>query len=112
MKPDAPKPILCGPDFSGNAPHAAIVADALARRLGAPLILVRSADEREAFPDYLRSRLMDDDRPRLAQEAARLRGFGLAFEEKLLRAVPDDSVAQFAGKAPSLNHHHSNNQPC
>ena len=51
MKTDESKPILCGTDFSENAAQAALVADALARRLGVPLMLVRSADERQEFPD-------------------------------------------------------------
>lgn len=99
MKTDETKPILCGTDFSENAAHAAIVADALARRIGVPLILARSADERGEFPDHLRKRLMNDDRPRLAEHAVRLRGLGLVFEEKLLRGLPDDGVAQFAAQA-------------
>ncbi len=93
------KPILCGTDFSENAAQAATVADALARRLKAPFILARSADERGEFPEHLRPRLMNDDRPRLAKQAERLRSLGLTFEEKLLRGVPDDGVAQFAAQA-------------
>ncbi len=93
------KPILCGTDFSENADKAAAVADALARRLGAPLILAHSVDERGEFPDHLRTRLMNDDRPRLAEQAERLRGLGLTFEEKLLRGVPDDGVAKYAAHA-------------
>jgi nucleotide-binding universal stress UspA family protein len=99
MKNTETSPILCGTDFSESAAQAAIVADAVARRLGAPLILVRSADERGEFPDHLRTRLVNDDRPRLAEQAARLRSLGLAFEEKLLRGVPDDGVAVFATQA-------------
>ena len=93
------KPIICGTDFSESAAQAAAVADALARRLGAPLILAHSVDERGEFPDQLRTGLMNDDRPRLAEEAERLRGLGLAFEEKLLRGTPDDGIAHFAGKS-------------
>ncbi len=93
------RPIICGTDFSESAAHAATVADALARRLNAPLMLVHSADERGDFPDRLRTRLMSEDRPRLAQEAERLRSLGLIFEEKLLRGVPDEGVAQYAHEA-------------
>lgn len=99
MKTDETKPILCGTDYSESAAQAATVADALARRLGAPLILARSVDERGEFPEHLRKRLMNDDRPRLAEEAARLRGLGLVFEETVLRGVPDAGVAQFATQA-------------
>ena len=99
MKTNETKPIICGTDFSESAAQAATVADALARLLDAPLILVRSADERGEFPEHLRTRLVNDDRPRLAEQAERLRGLGLTFEEKLLRGVPDDGVAHFAAQA-------------
>jgi nucleotide-binding universal stress UspA family protein len=99
MKIAENKPIVCGTEFSENATQAATVADALARRLAAPLILARSADERAEFPDHLRAQMMEDDRPRLAQEAERLHGLGLAFEETHLRGAPDDGVAAFAARA-------------
>ncbi len=92
------KPIVCGTDFSENADHAAAVADALARRIGAPCILAHSVDERGEFPENVRTRLLNNDRPRLAEHATRLRGLGLVFEEKLLRGLPDDGVAQFAAQ--------------
>ena len=92
------KPIICGTDFSESAAQAATVADALARRLEAPLILVRSVDERGDFPDNIRTRLMEADQPRLAEEAARLRGLGLTFAEILLHGAPDHGVAEFAAR--------------
>lgn len=98
MKTTETKPIVCGTDFSESAAHAATVADALARRLEAPLILVRSVDERGDFPDNIRTRLMEADHPRLAEEAARLRGLGLTFEEKMLHGAPDHGVADFAAR--------------
>ena len=98
MNTNDTKPIICGTDFSESAAQAAAVAGALAGHLDAPLILVHSTDERGEFPDQLRERLMNDDRPRMAQEAERLRSLGLAFEEKLLRGVPDDGVADFAAR--------------
>ena len=75
------------------------MADALARRFGAPLIVGHSVDERGEFPENLRARLMNDDRPRLAQQAERLRARGLTFEEKLLRGVPEEDVADFAAQS-------------
>ena len=99
MKTTETNPIVCGTDFSENADKAAAVADALARRLGAPCILAHSVDERGEFPENLHTRLMNDDRPRLAEHAARLRGLGLTFEEKILRGVPDEGVAHFAAQA-------------
>ena len=92
------KPIICGTDFSESASQAAIVADALARHLDAPLILVRSADERGDFPDHIRERLMNDDRPRLTHEAERLRSLGLTLQEKLLHGAPNYGVADFAAR--------------
>ena len=99
MKTNETQPIVCGTDFSENADKAAAVADALARHLGAPCILAHSVDERGEFPDHLRTRLMNEDRPRLAEHAGRLRERGLTLEEKLLRGVPDDGVASFAAQA-------------
>ena len=99
MNTNDPRPILCGTDFSESAAEAVHAAAALAQRCNAPLILAHSVDERAEFPDHLRPRLMNEDRPRLAAEAERLRKLGLTFEEKLLRGAPDDGVASFAGKA-------------
>jgi len=99
MNINAPRPILCGTDFSESATEAMRAASALAQRFHAPLILAHSVDERAEFPDHLRPRLMNDDRPRLAAEAERLRKLGLIFEEKLLGGAPDDGVASFAGSA-------------
>jgi nucleotide-binding universal stress UspA family protein len=93
------KPIICGTDFSEIASQAAIIADALARKLDAPLVLVHSADERGEFPDHLRVRLMNEKRPRLAREAERLRTLGLVFEENLLPGVPENGVTHFAAQA-------------
>ena len=93
------KSIICGTDFAENADKAAAVAAALARRLGVPCILAHSVDERGEFPDHLRTRLMNEDRPRLAEHAARLRGLGLTFDEKLLHGVPDEGVANFAAQS-------------
>ncbi len=73
------QPIICGTDFSEGASQAAVVADALARRLDTPLLLVRSADERGDFPDHMRERLMKDDQPRMTHEAKRLPWLGLTF---------------------------------
>jgi len=99
MTTNDPRPILCGTDFSESATEAVRVAAALAQRFSAPLIVAHSVDERAEFPNHLRPRLMNEDRPRLAAEAERLRKLGLTFEEKLLRGAPDDGVASFAGKA-------------
>ena len=98
MKPTETKPVICGTDFSEGASQAAVVADGLARRLDAPLVLVRSADERGDFPDHLRERLMNDDRPRMTHEAERLRGLGLTFTEMLLHGAPSHGVADFAAR--------------
>jgi len=99
MNTNEPRPILCGTDFSESATEAVRVAAALAQRFSAPLIVAHSVDERAEFPNHLRPRLMNEDRPRLAAEVERLRKLGLTFEEKLLRGAPDDGVASFAGKA-------------
>ncbi|MDP3070847.1 MAG: universal stress protein [Opitutaceae bacterium] len=99
MKSSENGPIVCGTDFSESAAQAATVADALARRLEAPFVLARSADELGQFPQNLRPRLMDDDRPRLAEQAERLRSLGLKFEVKLLHGEPDEGIVQFAARS-------------
>jgi len=96
MKKTQSQPIVCGTDFSDNAAQAAMVADALARRQKAPLILVHSVDERAEFPQQVQARLMNDDRSRLAEHAAQLRNLGLTFQEEVLRGAPDHGVTQFA----------------
>jgi nucleotide-binding universal stress UspA family protein len=93
------RPIICGTDLSERAAQAATVADALARRLDAPLILVHSSDERGDFPDRIQERLVADDRPRLAQYAEQLRGRGLTFQEEVIRGAPDHRVVDFAAQA-------------
>ena len=98
MKAIPSSPIVCGTDFSENSDKAAAVADALARRLGVPFFLAHSVDERGEFPDHLRTRLMNEDRPQLAEHAERLRGLGMVFEEKLLPGVPDHGIAKFAAQ--------------
>ncbi|MBI4622475.1 MAG: universal stress protein [Verrucomicrobia bacterium] len=92
-------PIICTTDFSEHTVEAAKAAAALAHCMNGNLVLVRSVDERHQFPHRLRPRLMNEDRPRLAKEAERLRQLGLVFEEKLLRGVPDDGVVKLAMKS-------------
>ena len=46
MKTSETRLIACGTDFPESAAQEAPVADALARRLDAPLLLARSVDER------------------------------------------------------------------
>lgn len=91
-------PIISGTDFSEGASQAAIAADALARRLGTPCILVRSADERADFGDEFRDGLMEANRPRLKEEADRLRNLGLTLQEQVLHGGVDRGVAAFAAQ--------------
>ena len=53
-------------------------------------------DEREQFPYNVRSRLIDQDRPRLAAEMQRLQQRGFEFETALLHGMPEDGIAGFA----------------
>ena len=89
-------PILCGTDFSENAMQAADAAAALAVRLGAKLILAHSLDERGEIPVHLRPQLRAGLEPRLAAEAARVRGLGVEVEERLIGGVPDDGLLALA----------------
>ena len=91
-------PIICVTEFSEHTVEAARAAAALAHCMHENLVLVHSVDERGQFPDGWRPRLMNDDRPRLAEEAARLRQLGLVFDDELLRGVPDDGIVKFATK--------------
>lgn len=91
-------PIICVTEFSEHTVEAARAAAALAHCMQGNLILVHSVDERGQFPARLRPRLMNEDRPRLAQETERLRQLGLEFDPELLRGIPDDGIAQFAAK--------------
>jgi nucleotide-binding universal stress UspA family protein len=93
------EPILCGTDFSEGATHAANAAAALARRFNAPLLLVHSVDERGEFPENLHARFIEERRPKLAAEAARVRGLGISVEEKVLGGLPRDGIAQCAASA-------------
>src|SRR5688572_2389611 len=93
------RPIICGTDFSEPSQHAANVAVALARRLAAPLVLVHGVDERGDIPSNYWARFMAEDRPELNKEAARLRELGAEVTAELVGGVPDDGVAQYAGKA-------------
>ena len=105
MKMNDTRPIICLTDFSENAARAAEVAAAVAERLSTSLIVAHSVDERGEFPDHLRSRMMKEDAPRLAQEAARLSQLCRNVKEEMLAGVqylggaPDDGVVTCATKA-------------
>jgi nucleotide-binding universal stress UspA family protein len=89
-------PILCVTEFTELTLEAARVSADLAQRWGERVVLVRSVDEREQFAFPLRSRLVQHDWRRLADESRRLRELGFEFDEKVLRGMPEDGVAQFA----------------
>lgn len=90
------KPILCVTEFTEHTLEAVKAATAIARSWQAKVLLVRSVDEREQFPAPMRRGLVDDDRPRLAQEAEQLRAQGYAVEPHVLAGVPEDGVSSFA----------------
>ena len=92
-------PILCVTDFSERALEAARAARALARHWGERVVLVHSVDERGQFPFPLRTRLVQEDWPRLAEEARRLRALGFEFEPEVVRGMPEDGIAAFAWKS-------------
>ena len=105
MKTNAPRPIICFTDFSENAARAADAAAAIAERLKTTLIVAHSVDERGEFPDHLRPRFMQEDSPRLAQEATRLSQLCGSVQAKMLAGVqclggePDDGLVSFVTKA-------------
>ena len=93
------RPIICGTDFSEPSQQAADVAVALARRLGAPLVLVHGVDERGDIPSGYWARFMAEDRPELEKETARLRQLGMEVRAEIVGGVPDEGVAKYAEKA-------------
>jgi nucleotide-binding universal stress UspA family protein len=95
------QPILCGTDFSPQAAQAADIAAALARRVGAPLILAHSIDERGEIPAHLRPQFTGPAQSQLTAEAARLRSAEFPVEERLVSGWPDDGLLQVAA------HHHA-----
>lgn len=91
------KPIICGTDFSENAGRAASAAAALARRLGAPLLLVHAGglpmeSATQEFYDTQTASL----RARLHDEGERLRALGATVEETVADGAPDEVLAQLA----------------
>jgi nucleotide-binding universal stress UspA family protein len=94
-------PIICVTEFTALTREALRTASALAHRAGESVLLVHSVDEREQFPFNLRSHLLESDAHRLAAEARELRDQGYAFEDVLLRGMPEDGVASFAWRARS-----------
>lgn len=89
-------PILCVTEFTELTPGAVRVASGLAKSWGERIVLVRSVDEREQFSFELRSSLVAENWRRLAEEAERLRALGFEVDEKVLRGMPEEGVAQFA----------------
>lgn len=90
-------PILCGTDFSENARRAAIAAAALAKRLGAPLLLVHAGglpaeSVTQKFYDAQRASM----RERLHEEGERLRALGATVEETVADGAPDEVLVQLA----------------
>ncbi len=91
------KPILCGTDFSEDARQAANVAAALAKRLGAPLVLVHAKglliDAANPYVDRAFLASLDES---LHTEAERLRGLGATVEESLADGAPEDALVNLA----------------
>ncbi|HEV7867604.1 MAG TPA: universal stress protein [Chthoniobacteraceae bacterium] len=97
MKSNETFPIVCGTDFSENAQQAANVAAALAKRHGAPLVLVHAKGTliHASTPD-VNDALITSLRDALHAEAARLRALGATVEEILSDGPPDDALVQLA----------------
>jgi nucleotide-binding universal stress UspA family protein len=99
VKTSDARPIFCGTDFSEPAQHAANAAAALAKRIGTPLVLIHGADERGEIPRQYWPALIDEQRPHLVAEAARLRAVGAEVQEKFTGGVPEEGVAKDAEQA-------------
>ena len=99
MNAPSSRPIVCGTDFSEPARQAANVAAGLARKIGAPFVLVHGVDERGEIPAPYWLGIMERSRSLLHEEAERLRQFGGTVEEKLVGGVPEEGLAKFAEMA-------------
>jgi nucleotide-binding universal stress UspA family protein len=99
MNAPSPRPIVCGTDFSEPARQAANVAAGLARKIGAPCVVVHGVDERGEIPAPYWLGIMERSRPPLHEEAERLRQLGGTVEEKLVGGVPNEGLAKFAEMA-------------
>jgi nucleotide-binding universal stress UspA family protein len=92
------QPIVCGTDFSAAAAEAADVAADLARRLGAPLLLVH-VDEFHGLAEVdpgLFEAARSQEGGRLSREAERLRKRGANVQEKILSGSPFDELVTVA----------------
>ena len=90
---DKPRPILCGTERSPQAQLAADVAAHLARRLGAPLVLVHSLAE------AVGGEMPEEFEPALKMvhdEGERLRVTGVEVTETAMVGLPDDGLAHYA----------------
>lgn len=97
--------IICATDFSPNARGAADVAQAIALRLHATLVLVHVADQfhalREGTNDFRLE--MRNAKRLLKKEAERIRGGGARIEEVLLHGrAAELAIGDFLTKAPPL----------
>lgn len=99
MNPHAPRPIVCGTDFSEAAAKAANVAAAMAMRLDAPLMLVHGVDEQGEIPSPYWPSMMEDLRSQLHQEAGRVRRTGVQVDEVMAGGAPEDGLATTAERA-------------
>lgn len=95
--PGAP-PVLCGTDFSVHAAEAADIAGAIARRSGAPLLLIHAVDQpvvRTGSPED-HPELLGRNPEKLAAETDRLRAAGTDVRPSIIAGSPHQGVAEAA----------------
>lgn len=85
--------ILCGTDFSPLAARAATVAGLMARAGGQRLHLVHAVR-----PPAVGAAPTPGDRPRLEEEAGRLRQLGIEVTEDVLWGEPDEALVREAAR--------------
>jgi nucleotide-binding universal stress UspA family protein len=92
------RPIVCGTDFSQAAVEAVDIAAAMAKRLGAKLVLIHVDEFRglAAVDPTLFEAALSQRRAELDREAARLRKTGIVVEEKLLSGSAYDELVTAA----------------
>ncbi|HYL30672.1 MAG TPA: universal stress protein, partial [Gemmatimonadales bacterium] len=85
--------ILCGTDFSPLAARAATVAGLMARAGGQRLHLVHAVR-----PPAVGAAPTPGDRPRLEEEAGRLRQLGIQVTDDVLWGEPDEALVREAAR--------------
>lgn len=98
MNPIGKPTFLCGTDFSVQSTEATHVAAALAKKIGARLLLVHAVDDSglgTSYPDVVET-ITQRDRERLDQEGSRLAATGCETAQELVLGSPARALTELA----------------